>query len=156
VAGLSAAEADRALNHEAGLRGLAGTNDVRELLARERAGDARAQFALDAYCYRIKKYIGAYSAVLERVDAVAFAGGVGENAASVRSRACAGLERLGIALDEDANLAAAGPASEIGRRGLPVRVLVVRTDEELQIAREALATARAPAAGAQSQSSPSG
>jgi len=142
VGGLSAAEVDAALNGEAGLAGLCGTGDVRELLAREAAGDERATLALELYAYRIRKYVGAYSAVLGAVDALVFTGGVGENAPRVRALACAGLERLGIALDERANAAAAGERSEIGRAGMPVRVLVVRTDEELQIAREALAAVR--------------
>jgi acetate kinase len=122
-----------------GLRALGGTNDVRELLAREQAGDERARLALEIYCYRIKKYLGAYCAVLGRVDAVVFTGGVGENAARVRSLACAGLDRLGIVLDEQANGASAGDLCEIGKGGSAVRVLVVRTNEELEIAREALA-----------------
>jgi acetate kinase len=141
-AGLDAAGADAALNHASGLLGLAGTGDMRELLAREAAGDARARLALDVYCHRIRKYVGAYLAVLGRVDALVFTGGVGENAARVRSLACAGLDALGIALDERANAAVAGDLAEIGRAGAPVRTLVVRTNEELQIAREALAALR--------------
>ena len=81
--------------------------------------------------------------MLGRVDAVVFTGGVGENAARVRSLACAGLDALGIALDETANARAQGRLAEIGRAGAPVRVLVVPTDEELQIARETLAVLRA-------------
>jgi acetate kinase len=137
--GLGVGAADAALNEGSGLLGLAGTGDMRELLVREAAGDERARLALEVYAYRIRKYLGAYSAVLGRVDAIAFTGGVGENAARVRSLACAGLEALGIALDERANAAAAGEAAEIGRVGLPVRAWVVRTNEELQIARETLA-----------------
>jgi acetate kinase len=137
--GLSAEAADAALNQDSGLLALAGTGDMRELLARERAGDERARLALELYCYRIRKYLGAYCAVLGRVDALVFTGGVGENAARVRSLACASVETLGVALDERANEAAAGEVAEIGSRGMPVRVLVVRTNEELQIARETLA-----------------
>jgi acetate kinase len=139
VAGLSAEVVDASLNLESGLRALGGTNDVRELLARERAGDERARLALEIYGYRIKKYLGAYSAVLGRVDAVVFTGGVGENAARVRRLACAGLEHLGIALDEGANAVASRALCEVGAAGAAVRVLVVRTNEELGIAREALA-----------------
>jgi acetate kinase len=130
------------LNQDSGLRGLCGTNDVREILARETAGDERAQLALEIYAYRLRKYLGAYAAALGRLDAVVFTGGVGENAPRVRDLACAGLERLGFALDADRNRNAAGEVCEIGRSGLAARVLVVRTDEELQIAREALAAAR--------------
>jgi acetate kinase len=85
--------------------------------------------------------------VLGRLDAVVFTGGVGENAPRVREMACAGLERLGFALDAERNRSAAGEVCEIGRSGLAARVLVVRTDEELQIAREALAAARVRASG---------
>jgi len=136
--GLSPNAVDHALNHDAGLEGLCGTNDVREVLAREEVGDARARLALEIYVHRIRKYVGAYCAVLGRVDALVFTGGVGENAARVRSLACADLDRLGIALDEERNRAGEGALREIGRPGMSVRVLVVRSDEELQIAREAL------------------
>jgi len=142
VAGLSPREVDRALNEDSGLRGLCGTNDVREILAREAAGDAAARLALEVYCYRLRKYLGAYWAVLGRVDAVVFTGGVGENAPRVRELACAGLERMGVALDAERNRSGSGDLFEIGARGLATRALVVRTDEELQIAREALAAAR--------------
>lgn len=124
------------LNHECGLKGLTGVNDMREILQRVDAGDAAARLALDMYCYRIKKYIGAYSAALGFVDAVVFTAGVGENAPQVRSLACAGLERIGIGVDATANAAAIGELAEISRAGQSVRVLVVRTNEELQIARE--------------------
>ena len=144
AAGLAPEAADAALNESSGLLGLAGTSDMRELLAREDAGDARARLALELYCYRIRKYLGAYSAVLGRVDAVVFTGGIGENSARVRSLACTGLELLGIAVDERANGAAAGEVAEIGSPGTPVRALVVRTNEELQIARETLATLAQP------------
>jgi acetate kinase len=140
--GVSAGDVDAALNHASGLEGLAGTGDVRELLAREAAGDERAALALELYAYRVRKYVGAYTAVLGAVDALVFTGGVGENAARVRALACAGLERLGIALDDAANAAPAGAVHDIGRRGQRVRILVVRTDEELQIARETLAVLR--------------
>jgi acetate kinase len=109
---------------------------VREILAREADGDAAARLALEVYTYRIRKYIGAYLAVLGRVDALVFTAGVGENAPRVRSLACAGLEGLGIALDEAANTAPLGEVAEIQQAGQPVRVLVIRTNEELHIARQ--------------------
>jgi acetate kinase len=153
AAGLAPEAVDAALNEDSGLSGLAGTSDMRDLLAREQAGDERACLALELYCYRIRKYVGAYCAVLGRVDALVFTGGVGENAARVRSLACAGLEPLGIALDERANAAAVAEISEIGRAGAPVRTLVVRTNEELQIAREALAALREAREGGSARSS---
>lgn len=130
---------DRILNRESGLKGLCGTNDLRTLLKQKNAGDERAHLALDLYCYRIKKYIGAYCAVLGEVDALVFTGGVGENAAEVRRLACEGLSRLGIAIDEAANTGVTGDIAEIGQAENRTRILVIKTDEELQIARETLA-----------------
>lgn len=147
AAAMTADGVDRALNQESGLMGLCGTNDVREVLARQQEGDEAAELALDLYCYRIRKYIGAYTAVLGQVDAVVFTGGVGENAAPVRSRVCAGLERLGMALDEEQNGWPVVETHEIGRSTMPVGVLVIRTNEELQIARDALAVVQAQPPG---------
>ncbi|WP_341325944.1 acetate kinase [Methylotuvimicrobium sp. KM2] len=130
---------DRALNRESGLKGLCGTNDLRTVLEQKNAGDERARLALDLYCYRIKKYIGAYCAVLGEVDALVFTGGVGENAAEVRRLACEGLSRLGIAIDEAANSGVAGDIAEIGHAESRTRTLVIKTDEELQIALETMA-----------------
>lgn len=138
VDNLSVESVDYALNREAGLKALAGTNDLREVLLRKDGGDEAARLALELYCYRIKKYIGAYYAALGTVDAVIFTGGVGENASAVRSLVCAGLERLGIEVEETANACNDGAVSDIGRSGASVRVLVIRTNEELQIARETL------------------
>ena len=109
------------------------------MLRREREGDERARLALEVYGYRIRKYIGAYFAAMGGADAIVFTGGVGENASRVRLLACAGLARLGIALDETSNDGQVGEVADIGRPDMAVRVLVVRTNEELQIARETLA-----------------
>jgi acetate kinase len=136
--GLDADALQELLNRDSGLKGLCGSNDLREVLAKERAGDARARLALEIYCYRIRKYIGAYFVALEGIDALVFTGGVGENAPSIRSRVCRGLEKLGVALDPEANGRDLEEISEIGQLGQPVRVLAVRTNEELQIARETL------------------
>lgn len=135
VTGMDWQSLDQALNHESGLKGLAGVSDMREILQRATAGNAAAKLALDVYCYRIKKYIGAYSAVLGRVDALVFTAGVGENAALVRSLACAGLEHLGIAIDATKNTQALDESAAIQKSGQGVAVLVIRTNEELQIAR---------------------
>ncbi len=149
--GAAAGTIDDRLNHASGLLGLCGANDLREVLAREAAGDGRARLALEIYCYRIKKYIGAYFAALGGIDALVFTGGVGENAALVRKMACEGLERLGIAIDENLNGAALGEIGDLGQAQMASRVLVVRTNEELQIARESFSvvfgdeeTTRAP------------
>jgi acetate kinase len=139
VLGLHADELQESLNRDSGLKGLCGSNDLREVLGKEGAGDARAKLALEVYCYRIRKYIGAYFVALEGMDALVFTGGIGENAPSIRSRVCQGLEKLGIALDPEANDRDLEEIGEIGQIGQSVCVLAVRTNEELQIARETLA-----------------
>ncbi|MFH1810804.1 MAG: acetate kinase [Pseudomonadota bacterium] len=134
---------DKLLNKKSGLLGLSGTsNDMRELLARAGEGDAGAQLAVDVFCYRIKKYIGAYSAVLGHVDAVVFTAGIGENAAPVRLQATAGLEMLGIAVDEALNAHARGE-TDVSAPGARVKVLVIPTNEEKMIAQETFALAHA-------------
>ncbi|GAA1564345.1 acetate kinase [Kribbella hippodromi] len=136
VADQSAEETDRVLNSESGLKGLTGENDFRELTRRRAAGDDRARLAFDLYCYRIKKYIGAYYAVLGTVDAIVFTAGVGQHSAEARAAALSDLDGLGIQLDPVRNTATTeGVISADDSR---VKVLVVPTNEEWQIAREAL------------------
>jgi acetate kinase len=135
VAGQSAEETDHALNSESGLKGLTGANDFREVSRRRAAGDERARLAFDIYCQRIKKYIGAYYAVLGTVDAVVFTAGVGQHSAEARAAALNGLDSLGIHLDPDRN---AGSETVASTDDSPVAVLVIPTNEEWQIAREAL------------------
>jgi len=131
------AEVNSLLNKHSGLLGISGlSNDMRTLLEAEASGNARARLAVDVFCYRLRKYIGAYLAVLGGADALAFAGGIGENAAVVRARACASLEPLGIRLDPVKNAAARGADTEISAEGSKVRVFVVPTNEELLIARD--------------------
>ncbi|MCO6413816.1 MAG: acetate kinase [Thiogranum sp.] len=132
-------ELESALNTESGLKGICGVNDMREIQQRADAGDAAALLAIDMYCYRIKKYIGAYCAVLGRVDALVFTAGIGENSALVRQRACEGLDALGIVVDDARNTADAQPPFEIQADGGSVRLLVIATNEELEIARQAAA-----------------
>ncbi|MFC0005915.1 acetate/propionate family kinase [Micromonospora siamensis] len=131
-------EIDDLLNHRSGLLGLTGVNDMREVLERRAAGDAAAALAFDVYCRRIREYVGAYYALLGRVDAVTFTAGVGEHAAPVRAASLAGLDRLGIAVDEERNNAGSGDRL-ISPEGAEVTVCVVGTDEEREIAREARA-----------------
>ena len=135
--GWSLDEIDRLLNRESGLRGLVGNNDVRELVRMKEAGDPDAVLAFDVYCRRIRKYVGAYYAVLGRVDAIVATGGVGENQSDVRAAALGGLERLGIRIDPERN--AAGRTAEpraVSTDDSEVAVLVVPTDEEWEIARQ--------------------
>ena len=139
-AGLTLAQVGDLLNKQSGLLGLSGeTNDMRKLLELERSGHARAKLAIDVFCYRLAKGLLAMSAALPAIDALVFTGGIGENAAPVRARTAAWLRVLGIALDpklnDDHGKHSNGTISASSSR---VRVLVVPTQEELVIAREAL------------------
>jgi acetate kinase len=136
VAGLDDAAVETMLNSESGLKGLCGANDMREVLRRVDAGDAPARLAFEIYCYRIRKYIGAYTAALGRVDAVIFTAGIGENAPAIRARVCAGLETLDIRLDARKNASVSGEIAEIQSTDSGVRLLVVRTNEEREIAEQ--------------------
>jgi len=123
------------VNHKSGLLGVSDTSsDMRDLLAKE-AADVRAAEAVALFCYQAKKWIGAYAAALGGLNTLVFAGGIGENAPAVRARICDGLHFLGIGLDESRN-AETGPV--ISAQGGPVTVRVIRTDEELMIARSVL------------------
>ena len=111
---------------------------MRAIEARMEGGDERARLAFDIFAYRARKYLGAYMAVLGRVDAVVFTAGIGENSPAVREAICSGLEPLGIALDPARNAGRGGP-KEISADGSRTRVLVIPTEEELEIAVQALA-----------------
>ncbi|MBW2529348.1 MAG: acetate kinase [Deltaproteobacteria bacterium] len=138
---LSIDELDRTLNKQSGLLGISGSsNDVRELLDKSGAGDEDAALALDVYCYRIKKYVGAYLAVLGRLDALVFTAGVGENSPAVRSKVCAGLDGLGIAIDPSKNDWARGE-TDVSAAGVASKVLVIPTNEEKLIATDTFALA---------------
>jgi len=136
--GWSLDKIDHLLNFDSGVKGLAGDNDFRELARRRKAGDERAQLAFDVFCYRIKKYLGAYYAALGTVDAIVFTAGIGEHDETVRTASLAGLEQLGIRIDPDRNTAATSEPRTISTDDSPVAVLVIPTNEEWQIAREAL------------------
>lgn len=135
-AGLPVDAIDDLLNHHSGLRGLTGSNDMRQLLAARASGDPAAQLAFDLYCHRIRSYVGAYYAQLGRLDAITFTAGVGEHAAEVREQALSGLQRLGITIDPARN---AAHAAVISAEASPVTVCVVATDEEQEIASQTLA-----------------
>jgi acetate kinase len=142
--GLSLDELDSLLNKQSGLLGLSGlTNDMRDLLEEERAHqDRRARLAIEIFCLRIKEYVGAYLARMNGADALVFTGGIGENAPDIRRRVCAGLDFLGIALDEARNLAAVGREAEVGAAASRVKVYVIPTNEELLIARDTVRCVR--------------
>lgn len=146
-AGMTLDEVDTLLNKRSGLRGLCGDNDLRTIEARAADGDATAELALEVYAYRIRKYLGAYTAALGGLDAVVFTAGVGENAAGVRARITRGLEVLGISIDADRNVAARVADAPDGvvalhPEGAAVAILAVATDEEREIAGQSLQTIR--------------
>ena len=141
--GWSLEEIDRVLNRESGLKGLAGENDFRELERMVAAGDEAARLAFEVYCYRIRKYVGAYTAVLGRVDAIVFTAGVGQHSPEVREASLRGLETWGVEVDAALNAAATGKeAAVVSGPDSRVAVMVVPTNEEWEIAREALTVVR--------------
>lgn len=124
------------LHHRSGLAGLTGAVDFRDLERALDAGDARAHTAYGVYCHRLRKYVGAYLAVLGGADVLTFTAGVGEHTPRLRADSLAGLERLGIVLDPDRNASSETGPRRISADSSPVEVLVVPTDEELAIARQ--------------------
>ncbi len=133
--GVDVEEAEAWLNKRSGLLGVSGlSQDMRELLDAERRGDARAALAVDMFCYRVRKYIGAYMAVLGEPDAVVFGGGIGENAPAVRARICAGMDGFGLILDQDHNAATIGVEERISADDARVHVYVTPVDEAVIIA----------------------
>ncbi|GAA2130267.1 acetate kinase [Nocardioides bigeumensis] len=140
--GWSIADVDSALNKASGLKGLAGHNDFREVMSRRSAGDEAAALAFEVYAYRIRKYVGAYYAVLGEVHAIVFTGGVGQHNPELRSAALSGLEGLGIALDPARNEQPLREPTIVSPDGAGVPVLVVPTNEEWEIARQSLALVR--------------
>lgn len=134
VGGMSIDEIDTLLNKRSGLAGLCGDNDMREIGRRMSEGDRAAQLAFDIYIHRLRKYVGAYTAVLGRVDAIAFTAGVGENSAAVREAAMRGLTAFGIEVDGVRNALRSASARLISTETSRVAVAVVPTDEEMEIA----------------------
>jgi acetate kinase len=132
--GLDMDTLDTLLNKESGLKGICGENDMRTISEAAEQGDHQARLALTIFCYRLKKYIGAYMAALGGVDCIVFTGGIGENSAIVRQMSCQGLERLGIRLDEGKNSIRQRDILDIQATDSSVKLLVVPTDEELEIA----------------------
>jgi acetate kinase len=124
------------LNHRSGVLGLAGERDFRRLRAMIESGDGAAQLAYSVFIHRLRKYIGAYLAVLGHTDVISFTAGIGENDPAVRRDAVAGLEELGVVLDERRNLSGGRGARQISAESSPIAVLVIPTNEELAIARD--------------------
>ncbi|MEO5817922.1 MAG: acetate kinase [Gemmatimonadaceae bacterium] len=136
--GMSASDVEKMLNKQSGLLGISGlTADMRELLAEEKEhGDRRARVAIDVFCYRARKYLGAYLAAMNGADAIVFTGGIGENSPEVRARICHGLDWLGIAIDDAKNASIVGAEGRIDDGASRVALWVLPTDEELLIARD--------------------
>ena len=134
--GKSVAEINQLLNQQSGLKGICGVNDMREVLEMADAGDERARLAVEMFTYRIKKYVGAYYAVMGHLDAIAFTGGIGENSAEIRRRSCDGLDALGITVDGERNEKKQSGSFEIHSSDARVKILVVQTNEELEIAEQ--------------------
>lgn len=132
--GYTVAELDALVNKQSGLKGICGNNDMREIGQMMEQGDEKAILAFDMFAYRIKKYIGAYSAALGRVDALIFTGGIGENDAQLRAKVCQGLENLGISIDTKVNNQRCKVLTPLHTPTATVATLVVPTNEELEIA----------------------
>ena len=132
---------DTILNKKSGLLGLCGKQDRRDVKAAALAGDRKAALAIEMECHRIKKYIGAYAALLGRVDAIVFTAGVGEMGEHIRKGSCIGLEALGIKLDVDKNQLSHCRNAEtcISTDDSPVKIFVIPTDEELVMTEDAYA-----------------
>ncbi len=120
-------EIEHILNYESGLKAICGTNDMREIIKNSKNGDKRSQLAFKIFCNRVKKYIGAYIALIGRVDAIIFSGGIGENSQEVRDEICNNMEHLGISKDKNS----------------PISIFTIKTNEELEMAKGSLEIIRA-------------
>lgn len=136
--GLSASEVDTLLNTQSGLLGISGlTNDMRELQAElKEHDDRRVRLAIDIFCYRVRKYIGAFLASMGGADAVIFTGGIGENSPDVRERICSGMEWAGLHFDAAKNQETVGREGMISNEDSKLLAYAIPTDEELLIARD--------------------
>jgi acetate kinase len=134
--GMTIAEIDTLLNKQSGLKGLVGVNDFRELEQRRTAGDEGAQLAFDVYVHRLKHYVGAYLALLGRLDILSFTAGVGENAPTLRAAVLEGLDGLGLQVDPERNSEPSRVARVISPGGSQITIAVIPTNEELAIAQE--------------------
>ena len=135
--GYSAQALKTLCNKQSGLLGISGlSNDIRSLLQLAEEGSKRARLAIDVFCYRVRKYIGAYAAVLEPLDALVFTGGIGENAAGLRKQICTGMSQIGIRLDSAANEAAVAHEMQVSAAQSPVKIFVIPTNEQLAIAND--------------------
>ncbi len=134
--GYTADDIDELINRKSGLLGISGfSNDMRDVEASGAAGNERSKLAFEIFCYRVRKYIGAYAASLSGLDAIVFTAGIGEHSPTARASVCSGLEFLGVKLDAERNEKCRGEC-DISAEDAAVRTLVIPTNEELAIARE--------------------
>lgn len=125
---------NKMLNKESGLKGICGVNDVREIVESSKNGNRRATLAIEMFAHRVKKYIGAYMAILDRVDAIVFTGGIGEHSALIREKICFELDNIGVEIDIEKDQLADGDLVKISKDSSSVEIYEVKTDEELEIA----------------------
>jgi len=135
IKNMSVDELDTLVNKKSGLLGICGFNDFRDIEEQMKKGSHRAKLAHDMFCYKLIKYIGSYYTILPSVDALVFTGGIGENASLVRKRTCEKLTHLGVELDEELNAQNASGEREISTKNSKIKILIIPTDEELEIAR---------------------
>ena len=136
-------EVDRVLQKESGLKGICGSNDMRDIHSRAAEGDERARLAEEMFIHRIRQYIGAYFFELGKVDALVFTAGIGEHDPLTREKCCQGLENYGVAIDQEKNQTGRGEARIISTPESPVKIMVIPTNEELEIARQTVAVLKA-------------
>jgi len=135
--GVDVEEVEGWLNTRSGLLGISGrSQDMRELLEDESDGNTRATLAVEMFCYRVRKYVGAYLAILGGAEAVIFGGGIGENAPVVRTRICAGMGWCGLIMDEKRNAAAIGVETKVSADNSRIQIYVIPVDEEIVIAHD--------------------
>ncbi len=135
--GASPDDIDDLINKKSGLLGVSGvSSDMRDVQKAAREGNERAKLAIEIFCYRIKKYIGAYAAAMGGLDAIVFTGGIGENDSNIRERICAGMNFLGIDLDVEKNASVRGVIMDLGKPSSSVKIFLIPTNEERMIARE--------------------
>jgi acetate kinase len=132
---MSVEEINTLLNRQSGLKGLCGTNDMRDIIKRMNIGDTQAKFAFELFCSRIREYIGAYIALIGEIDAIIFSGGIGANSFEVRAEVCRDMEHLGSSIDLDKNRE---KSIEISQSNSTIKLFALETDEELEMARESL------------------
>ena len=137
--GYTAQEVSDLLHHKSGMLGLTGYSDLRDIEAQAENGNRECQLALDMNTYRIKKYIGAYAAAMNGLDAVVFTAGIGENSDVIRRMVCRNMDFIGLELDEEKNSVRSKENREINSEASKVKIFVIPTNEELEIAKQSMA-----------------